>query len=493
MANNLPYKLSLDDLQFQRKLDSAINKTGKLDSKMKGIGKTGNGVSNTLSTGFSKLGTAIAGAFTIGKVVDFGAAVIDSLSKYEMFMSSITTMLGGNKGMAEALNSQLVELARTTPFSLEDVQTGSKQLLAYGFRAGDLTKQLKTLGNVSAGVGAPLGDIVYLYGTLKTQGRAYAKDIQQFTGRGIPIIKELAKQFKTTDANVMQLVKDGKIGFKEIEKAFTSMTSEGGQFFNLMENQSKTIGGMKSNLGDSWEQIKVEIGKSQQGILASTLNFINKYTDILGKSLKSQNNFEAALGEQRSVGFFDLDRKNKNMAQQTLIDERLLTGNETQKDIEKKVRMIKELTGKLRNDYYLNKVREQGTTDNTSEGRGQYNGTKLELSKKDFKRKEEEYLDSISLYTAALEKLKNQSKLLKATENPIDPTKPDPNEEDKNKISNGIEESVMRPQNLYINIDKLIEKQVIETTTLTESLPQIKSKVSQALLEAVNDINNTVK
>jgi hypothetical protein len=60
-------------------------------------------------------------------------------------------------------------------------------------------------------------------------------------------------------------------------------------------------------------------------------------------------------------------------------------------------------------------------------------------------------------------------------------------------ISAGISEGIQRPQNLYINIDKLIETQEIKTTNMTEGAAQIKSMVSQALLEAVSDINNLTK
>ena len=69
------------------------------------------------------------------------------------------------------------------------------------------------------------------------------------------------------------MVSAGKIGFKDVEGAFKDMTKEGGQFFNLMDDQSKTVGGRLSNLSDSWEQLKVNIGKSQSGILSGTVTF----------------------------------------------------------------------------------------------------------------------------------------------------------------------------------------------------------------------------
>jgi len=53
-------------------------------------------------------------------------------------------------------------------------------------------------------------------------------------------------------------------------------------------------------------------------------------------------------------------------------------------------------------------------------------------------------------------------------------------------------ESNRAGKNIYITIDKLIEKQIISTTNLKESLPEIKSLVTAAMIEAVNDINHNI-
>ena len=84
-------------------------------------------------------------------------------------------------------------------------------MIAYGSSSSTVVDEMRMLGDISSGVGLSLSEVGYLYGTLRTQGRAYATDIRQFTGRGIPIIKELAKQFKVTDGEVMKLVEDGKV------------------------------------------------------------------------------------------------------------------------------------------------------------------------------------------------------------------------------------------------------------------------------------------
>ena len=107
-----------------------------------------------------------------------------------------------------------------------------------------------------------------------------------------------AKQFNVTEDAVMKLVEDGKVGFKEIERAFQSMTGQGGMFFKMMDEQSKTTGGRISMLGDSFEQLKVNIGKSQTGIINLTVEFLDKMTSAIGKSLSMGNYMNEAFKKQ---------------------------------------------------------------------------------------------------------------------------------------------------------------------------------------------------
>ena len=298
MDNSLNYRLTLKDF-FNNTMLKASDNTKKLDGSM-------NKLESTINKVGAKVGAFAAGYFAVSAIMGFGKSVRDALTNYEYFSASLRTLMHGDRESAKSLEGQLVKLAAVTPFSLVDVQQGTKQLMAYGFEAGNIVKNLRMLGDVSAGVGAPLTDIVYLYGTLRTQGRAYTRDIMQFTSRGIPIIELLAKQFKTTTSNVKDLVEAGRVGFPEIEKAFKTMTSSGGSFFNMMEEQSKTVGGQISNLGDSWTQLQVNIGKSQSGIINSFVSFSNQITSALSRYFADANTMQANFAKAgvKDFGFW---------------------------------------------------------------------------------------------------------------------------------------------------------------------------------------------
>jgi tape measure domain-containing protein len=460
--NNLEYTLRLKDL-FSKTMQGAANQVKGLDSKMSG-----------LKNSMSSLGGMVAGAFSVGAVVSFGKAVIDSLKNYEYFHASLKTLLKGNENAAKALEGQLINLAKTTPFQLTEVQDATKQLMAYGFKAGDVVDTMRTLGDVSSGIGAPLGDIAYLYGTLKTSGRVTLMDLRQFAGRGIPIYETLAKRLNTTTNGINKMVHDGKLGFKDIEGAFKDMTKEGGQFFNLMADQSKTVGGQLSNMGDSWEQLKVQVGKSQKGIIAGTVSFFSEMLNAFGSYFEQQNRMEEAFAKYGGKGDSFLDKIRNNFGLGSGL------GGKVSKNTEYDAYIQSTMASKLSNTQKELKLNQEIVKISKLRASGFLS--------------EDDYTNKLSQLKGAMDIMKGNKDISTMKENPTlgAEGKSLGGETSASKsLGTGTEVTGQRPQSLTINITKLVESLNVQTTNMTEGATKIKEMVSKALLEAVNDANLT--
>ena len=224
------------------------------------------------------IGKSIAGigvAFTAQELVSKIVAVRGEFQQLEI---SFRTMLGSEE-KANQLMGQLTETAARTPFDLKSVADGARQLLAYGDSAENINEDLIRLGNIASGLSQPLGDIVYLYGTTMTQGRLYTQDLNQFTGRGIPMMRELASIFGVAESEVKGLVEAGKVGFPEVQQVIQNLTNEGGMFYNLMQEQSKSIPGQISNIQDSIDSMFNEIGRNSEGLISGALNVVSSLVE----------------------------------------------------------------------------------------------------------------------------------------------------------------------------------------------------------------------
>ena len=278
-----------------------LNKDAKSAEKMfsnlsKGVTEEG----NKMDSVFDGLGKKVAGFLTATAAAGIVKKVATVRGEMQQLEIAYTTMLGSgtksNKLLAES-----VELAAKTPFGLQDVAQGAKQLLAYGSEAEEVTSELTMVGDIAAGLSIPLNDIVYLYGTTRTQGKMYTQDLRQFMGRGIPLAEELAKQFGVTKDKVGELVTEGKVGFEDMRKALQSMTSDGSQFGGLMEKQSKSITGQISNLEDSVYQMFNEIGKKSEGVISDSLKGVSYIIENYEKVGKVLLDIAAAYGSYKAA------------------------------------------------------------------------------------------------------------------------------------------------------------------------------------------------
>lgn len=238
------------------------------------VEQQGQSIENVFNRIKSVASVAFAG-FTAKEIISTLGTVRGEFQQFEI---AFETMLGSGQ-KAKGMISDLANLAATTPFDMKGVVSGAKQLLAYGFAANEITETMRRLGDVSAGLGLNLQDLTWLYGTTMVQGRLFTRDLMQFTGRGIPLTEELAKQFGVTKDKVSELVTAGKVGFPEVKKAIESLTNEGGKFGGLMEKQSHSITGQISNIQDTIEMAINDLGTQTEGLMNDALDITSKVID----------------------------------------------------------------------------------------------------------------------------------------------------------------------------------------------------------------------
>ena len=251
-----------------RDIQNAVHQTAER------VEKDGKSIDDVISNIQNSMNIAIGG-WSIGKFVNQMMQVRGQFQQTEM---AFKTMLQSEE-KADALMKQMIHTAAITPFGVEDVTEGAKQLLAFNVAAEDVNKTLIGLGDVAAGMGLNLKDLVMLYGTTIAKGKMDTMDLYQFLNRGIPIADEIAKVMGLDVTNaikeVQKQIKAGKVTSDIFIQAMQSMTAEGSKFGGLMEAQSKTITGQISNIEDAIEQMFNDLGKSQEGVINTGLGVVS--------------------------------------------------------------------------------------------------------------------------------------------------------------------------------------------------------------------------
>lgn len=226
-------------------------------------------------------------------------SIFNTRSQFQQLEISFNTMLG-SADKSKQLMDELIQTAAHTPFDMSSITGGAKQLLAYGTEAKDVNKTLVQLGDIASGLNIPLGDLVYLYGTTVSQGRMFTMDLRQFMGRGVPLAEELGKILHQNTTEVQESVSKGKVTSDIFKEAIANMTQAGGRFGGLMEQQSKTLEGQWSNIGDSIQQAFNEIGKKSEGVFSSGLSIISAMVENWQEVIKVIGVATIAVGSYRA-------------------------------------------------------------------------------------------------------------------------------------------------------------------------------------------------
>ena len=456
MAKDLQYILSLKDL-FSKQMRGAVSETNRMD-----------GVMGSLQNKLLGLGAGLS-------LASFGKSIFDNLRNYEYFSTALRTMMHGDRLASGALETQLVSLAKTSPFELSEVQDATKRLMAYGVAGGEVVDKLRMLGNVSAGLGKQsLPFLITAFGQIRSKGHLAGQELNQLTEQGFNPLNIIAKKTGKSYSELLKEMEKGKITFKDVDEAFKTVTASGGQFFNLMDEQSRTVGGKWSNLSDIWTQIQVNIGKSQSGIISGTIDFITKMADTLNKKLSAENFMDEALAKQglqhgtmakfyndylglKSTGFAGNRQEMKTFSAEM---QSMLESTKTAKDV-------------VQNFEYLRDIQKRNAMSSKTN------------EEKDFK---------WAIIKKAQDGLTGAWNLLKSK--PTD-TKLDGLTDKSNKLSSlgksatssGVNISAQRPQSLVINITELVHELKIQANDLKDSTIKIKEEVTKIFLEMVNEAN----
>lgn len=274
------YSLGIDNSSLQRDAQQAKGVIRNIGDTMVNEGKRIDNVYHNLSRNLAFVFTTSSAGVFINQLVKVRGEV-------QQLEITFNAMLG-SKAKADKLMSEVVAFASNTPFDLKDIGASTRMLLSVGESAEKVIPTLKALGDVASATGVSMERLILNYSQVKNKGVLSSIDLKDFLTAGVPIIGELAKNLNVAEAEIKEMVSAGKIGFTEVEKAFYTMSAEGGKFNDLMAKQSQSVKGAISGLKLEIYKMFNDIGKSGEGVftraISSTTELVKNYKSI-GKTI----------------------------------------------------------------------------------------------------------------------------------------------------------------------------------------------------------------
>lgn len=270
-------QLNVDTNQVQRSLTEAKRQLNNLvntwDTWLSRLQAKFNGVWSSIKSAFSSMVSTVAIVTWIAAV---SKAIYNLTNNLEQNTIAFTTMLWSAE-KAKKLLTDLTKFASKTPFTITWIRDNAKQLLAMWVASENIIPTLKVLWDIAAWLWIPLERLSLAYGQVLAKGRLQGWELKQFLEAWVPLVDTLSKQLWVSTSEFYKMVEAGKVSSVDVTKWLQSMTEEWGKFFNLMINQSWSIGGLRSNVQDILSQVWEKIGTS---LLPKMKSFVNAVLDI---------------------------------------------------------------------------------------------------------------------------------------------------------------------------------------------------------------------
>ena len=278
-----------------KRMDSSIRIDGgkfssdaaHVNREIAGIGEQAAVTGASIESAFKKAGVAIGIAFSLGQVKEFAGEVLNVRANMESLQTSFTVLLGSAEKGNE-LFSQLRGFSATTPLELPDLAKNAQTLLGFGIQAQNVMGILKDIGNISMGDAQKMESLTLAFSQATSTGKLQGQDLLQMINAGFNPLQEIAAKTGKTMAEVKDEMSKGAISADMLRQAFADAAGAGGKFDGMLDKQSKTLKGAKSNLDDAIEMAYNGIGEKLEPAVMTGINLAEEmvsHWEQIGKAL----------------------------------------------------------------------------------------------------------------------------------------------------------------------------------------------------------------
>ena len=183
---------------------------------------------------------------------------VDYNATMQSYLTNFKVMLGSEEQAAAKL-AEIRKMEASTPFSLDDLTSGTQTLLQFGIAVDDTTGVLQQLGDISLGNADKLQTLVRAYGKMSSAQKVTLENVNMMIDAGFNPLNQICSATGESMADLYKRISDGKVSFAELESAVSSATSQGGQFYNGMLEASQTFSGRMSTLKDNVSALTGEL------------------------------------------------------------------------------------------------------------------------------------------------------------------------------------------------------------------------------------------
>lgn len=300
-------EMKFDNADFERNVAQSMSTLEKLKQALnfdsaKSLESVGKASKNFSMDGVGSAVEAVQAKFSALQVI--GMTALSELTKSVMHFGSniISSVIEPIKtgGMNRAMNIEQAKFqleglgvawkdieadinygVKDTAYGLDVAAKAASQLTASGVQMGDEMKSaLRGISGVASMTSSSYEEISPIFTTIAGQGKVMTMQLRQLESRGLNAAATLADFLGTTEAEVRQMVTDGKIDFQTFADAMDSA------FGAHAKDANKTFTGAMSNVRAALSRVGANFAtpymENMRKIAVAGIEVINSFNKAMG-------------------------------------------------------------------------------------------------------------------------------------------------------------------------------------------------------------------
>lgn len=247
-------------------------------------------------------------AVAVGGALMFKKGIMEPINLADQYSSAkigFSTLLGDKQG--QKMMNDLDEFAKKTPFKTSNTIAQAQKLVAMGWDAKNIVKDMYTIGDAAAATGKGdegLQRISLALSQIKSKGKLSTEELNQLAEAGISAKRYIAEGlgYGSGDKGLAKMSKDLETGSIGSEKALKAILKGMKEYKGMMDKTAnETVEGLKSQIEDTFEiNVFRKWGQGLQDGAKKGLGSIVKLLDKSEDGLKSLGDNLYKIGKQLS-------------------------------------------------------------------------------------------------------------------------------------------------------------------------------------------------
>lgn len=297
------------ELAIKSTLDTTELEKGAKRAKkhFQDISQTARKESEAIKASLKQVATAMGLVFTAQQAVQFVKQIVNVRSEIQSLEMSFRTLLGSQE-KATALMNEMKEFASATPLMIDDLAKGAQTMLGFNLDPDDIMPMLKAIGDISMGDAQKFQSLTLSFSQMSSVGKLMGQDLLQMINAGFSPLAVMADKTGKSIGELKEEMSAGAISADMVKQAFIDATSEGGQFYGMLESQSDTVKGALGALSGAITDMFNGIGEQSEGLIKGSVNSLKwlaenyeKVGKILAWLIVTYGVYRAALIAQVAI------------------------------------------------------------------------------------------------------------------------------------------------------------------------------------------------